>query len=1001
MSSRRAREGARGSGSSTRSPAIPHPLPSNIRDALQRLPKAVEPLSRPQPKQGDDGSGSPLARLRTTELRAILQHVVALQDFLFTTHDSDVPRASADVLAHAPARQALLRLLAVSLRLRRHELSGESGSRQELCAKIAEGVATTLFCTLMPVGASTDHPGRSLRLPLLRSGALHAAARQLAELVEPLAAGAAATAAGAVTAATAGVGSAAAVEAVQGPVGRPTAAEGQGALTEPVVAYAGSLLVLVYVVIISGADPGLVSGTAEALRTCGELVAALEDSQVLEHAGQALLLLQLHAPGQRGARPLDQATLDANWAHQGLWQMVNFLGERADGQGTSASDGRWQLAASLRAVASGRCAQHAALCLGLPVLCDADGGPAYGMPPELLAALPMELGASPSGRRMGAFAIRRLRGMLAMLQLRLGTQGPPGRRGALGITMRAGWLAVASARALAAEKGSSGGHNSGGRCSGNSGGELEPPRRIVPAPAVFSVALQALQAAQRHLLLETRPEAEGAVAEAAGWWRLVAVVAADVLPHGTLAAELKAFGDLLIVSEWESAVDDGVLSLPPEAPLDTAAALEGGLLRCLERLLRRAGRDPQGPESVVVVRALRGLADGSLWPFVARLLAYGEPRQAAALVATLRKLLRTGDPQTMVPDPGAEWSIHLRFLWAWGYVLHAGVDWALAEPWEAELLEREEGEAAAPGSGPSPASQQLLRLLSCAACEWLPELSRTAMAVTHRDLTTLHTMMRWLPLLAARCASRPCEPAGSASASGQDGGQHDCQAAADDDCGDGGGWRALLLEDLSPVPLLSVALQAVPSLDKTDGGEFTQAFLRDLVLSCCAVAAVYTGQAPAPASAAAADHAQGATVGPAGTAGPSGATSLPPLPWQAELLREAATGLRNGGQRELAADAEGLAASLERGGGGTFCVALQRCPLASALLPPAEARRRLLPCRCANPACANLEGDSEADLRLKACARCGAVGYCCRPCQLEHWRAGHKEVCGRLRGGGE
>ncbi|KXZ43420.1 hypothetical protein GPECTOR_91g574 [Gonium pectorale] len=47
---------------------------------------------------------------------------------------------------------------------------------------------------------------------------------------------------------------------------------------------------------------------------------------------------------------------------------------------------------------------------------------------------------------------------------------------------------------------------------------------------------------------------------------------------------------------------------------------------------------------------------------------------------------------------------------------------------------------------------------------------------------------------------------------------------------------------------------------------------------------------------------------------------------------------------------------------------------------------------CANPACTNLEGDSETDLKLLACRLCRAVGYCGQECQRAHWRApgGHK-----------
>ncbi|KXZ50018.1 hypothetical protein GPECTOR_18g171 [Gonium pectorale] len=249
-------------------------------------------------------------------------------------------------------------------------------------------------------------------------------------------------------------------------------------------------------------------------------------------------------------------------------------------------------------------------------------------------------------------------------------------------------------------------------------------------------------------------------------------------------------------------------------------------------------------------------------------------------------------------------------------------------------------------------------------------------------------------------------------------------------------------------------------------------------------AAVYTRQGPPVAQAAVGPSedadVHGAAAVAAGeafrdglSAGPSGGSAPPPLPWRPEVLREVATHLRAFGEPEvaadaealaadaealaadaealaadaealaadaealaadaealaadaealaadaealaadaealaadaeaLAADAEALAAYLERGGAGA-CAALRLSlpesgPLAAALFSPAEARR-LLPGRGFNPACANLEGDSEAGLTLKSCAGCGAVGYCCRPCQLEHWRAGHKGACGRARGRG-
>jgi hypothetical protein len=48
---------------------------------------------------------------------------------------------------------------------------------------------------------------------------------------------------------------------------------------------------------------------------------------------------------------------------------------------------------------------------------------------------------------------------------------------------------------------------------------------------------------------------------------------------------------------------------------------------------------------------------------------------------------------------------------------------------------------------------------------------------------------------------------------------------------------------------------------------------------------------------------------------------------------------------------------------------------------------------CSYPGCCNLEGRSEAELRVQVCSKCKGVRYCCREHQLAHWKAGHKEVC--------
>eukprot|EP00198_Chlamydomonas_reinhardtii_P000509 XP_001689844.1 predicted protein [Chlamydomonas reinhardtii] len=52
---------------------------------------------------------------------------------------------------------------------------------------------------------------------------------------------------------------------------------------------------------------------------------------------------------------------------------------------------------------------------------------------------------------------------------------------------------------------------------------------------------------------------------------------------------------------------------------------------------------------------------------------------------------------------------------------------------------------------------------------------------------------------------------------------------------------------------------------------------------------------------------------------------------------------------------------------------------------------------CSNPACLRMPGGSAAAAPVLRCGGLcgGAVSYCCRGCHAEHWRAGHKEACGK------
>lgn len=47
---------------------------------------------------------------------------------------------------------------------------------------------------------------------------------------------------------------------------------------------------------------------------------------------------------------------------------------------------------------------------------------------------------------------------------------------------------------------------------------------------------------------------------------------------------------------------------------------------------------------------------------------------------------------------------------------------------------------------------------------------------------------------------------------------------------------------------------------------------------------------------------------------------------------------------------------------------------------------------CCNPTCVQMAHDVKG-LRVKRCARCKRATYCCKACQKDHWRAGHKQAC--------
>ncbi|PNH01880.1 hypothetical protein TSOC_012198 [Tetrabaena socialis] len=675
-----------------------------------------------------------------------------------------------------------------------------------------------------------------------------------------------------------------------------------------------------------------------------ELTAALRDSCVLEQAARLLLQLMLQGAPTGAALPMRYPTPVMIRTFLVIYQ--NIGGEVLE-------------TAALREVLSGRCAWHMVLIHGVAALCMADGGPAYGLPENVQQAVSTRLAeAFPPGPQEVYHLEESIPlGLLAALAY-VGPSPPVGARAIVMLLLRLARLAVTSGDVWAAHA-----QQQRAGLPAHAGGT----QFVMVRDHLFHVAQSSLEAAWR-LLRERLTAHPPAWVEEAGveCWRLVAATLCRNMLCWAYQDELRWVGTQLL-HRWVPLRPAGE-PLPPAPPPGLAAVLAGGLLPCLERLLRRACEEPDGPESAVMGALL---SEGHTWRLWAHLLEYGEPRQAAALVATLGKLLRRANLAEASFGDGRLVSR-----------LCAAVLGPCASP--SELIEAE--------------GRQRGRLLMYAVCSWLPALSGLVLQVMadqpasdtadSKDLWgLLRPLMGWLPLLARRCAngSTAGAAAGCSAAAAADAA---CSPAADD----AGGWRLLLLEEVRVVPLLGAALR-LAAFKLPRGGLFLLARAA-LARNCCAVAAAFPDEVLRAASSSA---------------------------WPPGLLRALLPDLQEQGRGVLVDRTEALAAWLEgasvagngsssgggRGGfGGSggdmdprehFLAVAAVIPgviaeMAAALVPLAEARALLR--TCSYNGCTSLAGDSEADARMRWCRFCNSSCYCCGECQLSHWReGGHKEAC--------
>ncbi|KXZ44349.1 hypothetical protein GPECTOR_69g442 [Gonium pectorale] len=687
-----------------------------------------------------------------------------------------------------------------------------------------------------------------------------------------------------------------------------------------------------------------------------ELARALAESAALQHTCRVLLLLAPRAPALASSDILRLAAPAVGLALANLHHLVNVC---ADQDPTSAT--------LLYGVASDRCVQTAALAMGVAELCTADGGPAYGMPPELL------------------------RGLTALF-------------------------------------GSGGSDGGSGDADSSSSGGIEGPRsdRDQSQAAGVQYAFYEVAYAARFLLRLRPGSGPAAVAEAAELWRLLGLGLRwwrvwSEKDQEVAGRDLSNWMTMLVDACIVNGLHDPTLEPPPSF----AAALAGGVLPLTEMLLRRAEGEDVPAE---ITRGLLGGGTFAASAFLAPLLAYGEPHQAAALVATVGKVLALTDPRVVT---ASVWKATQQCvvnaacdLLAWG--LH----W-----WEETAADAADAAAAVGPSAAPPLRQRVARVLSCAACAWLPALSGLlfsaiqALASAAKEgsgsspppdrkasaagaFTLMEAVLPWLPLLArarelrtAAAGSGGASRGGSGSgdvrsegkAGGGGGGDGSSSSGDGGDCegGGDGAWRELI-ETCAPA-LRSLGCSLRLAAAAPPGGVPVGA-LRGLVAACRLVEswphepwATEDDGAPLQASwppgalGAVAEQLRAAdSLDPAATAERLAASLTRRRPGT-EAVTSAGPAANvpvggTGGGRQSAGEAIAghIEEEEEEGHGGrraahgrSLAVPLES--LARSMLPPSESRRAMR--SCGNPACTVLRGDSEAEQPpLKACAGCGAVG---------------------------
>ncbi|KAG2489888.1 hypothetical protein HYH03_011690 [Edaphochlamys debaryana] len=407
-------------------------------------------------------------------------------------------------------------------------------------------------------------------------------------------------------------------------------------------------------------------------------------------------------------------------------------------------DGDWgpvmAVARTLQRVLQGPAVQFAVLSYGIRTLCAADGGSSYGVAAaELSCVRPLSSAPEGDGGRRSVIDTHLLAALLTALSTSHTSRSPPiTARAAAALALRLGRIALATARGF-------------GSLAPPSEPSPDNPALVLPARrwsnALSTVmamcaglqeeisSLEAPEGAQPRLF--RRP---GWAAEAEASWRLWVDVLRWAVPRGMARADVECVVRQGLRMQGEALEElwqhEDASAFPAEAPPELAAALRAGWLPALEVVLvHTCTEDEPGPYSAVLMNLSAEQPEGFACQTRA-MLSYGELSQCtnvvAALGAVLRRLQRDLDleygsssggssssgspPDRHRPNPCLE---------LFSAELCPGGDARQAALFLASALLVASPSAEEVARAPPPVRRCSL-LMSLAALEWLPPLSRMA-----------------------------------------------------------------------------------------------------------------------------------------------------------------------------------------------------------------------------------------------------------------------------------